>query len=85
MNPRYYGPYQINEKVGIVAYKLKLPEGSSIHLAFHVSLLKNKIGEEGVVSSTLLVMDESGRIRICPVAILDKKLMKKTIKLRSEG
>jgi hypothetical protein len=85
LNPRYYGPYQINEKVGIVAYKLKLPEGSSIHLAFHVSLLKNKIGEEGVVSSTLLVMDESGRIRICPVAILDKKLMKKTIKLRSEG
>jgi hypothetical protein len=84
LNPRYYGPYQINEKVGIVACKLKLPEGSSIHLAFHVSLLKNKIVEEGVVSSTLLVMDESGRIRICPVAILDKKLMKKTTKLRSE-
>jgi hypothetical protein len=84
LNPRYYGPYQINEKVGIVAYKLKLPEGSSIYLAFHVSLLKNKIVEEGVVSSTLLVMDESGRIRICPVAILDKKLMKKTTKLRSE-
>jgi hypothetical protein len=50
LNPRYYGPYQINEKVGIVAYKLKLIEGSSIHLAFHVSLLKNKIGEEGVRS-----------------------------------
>lgn len=37
-----------------------------------------------VVSSTLLVMDESRRIRICPVAILDKKLMKKTMELRSE-
>ncbi|MCO5550547.1 hypothetical protein L7F22_004034 [Adiantum nelumboides] len=42
---RYYGPFQVCDKINDVAYKLKLPEGWKIHNAFHVSLLRPFVGD----------------------------------------
>jgi hypothetical protein len=38
--PRWIGPFEIVKRIGVVAYRLKLPETMEIHNVFHVSLLK---------------------------------------------
>jgi hypothetical protein len=40
---RYCGPFEILERIGLVAYMLALPASMIVHNAFHVSLLKKYI------------------------------------------
>jgi hypothetical protein len=37
---RFFGSYQVLERVGLLAYKLQLPQKTHIHNMFHVTFLK---------------------------------------------
>ncbi|KAI3756928.1 hypothetical protein L6452_04460 [Arctium lappa] len=45
LSKRFYGPFEVSERVGKVAYRLILPETSKIHPVFHVSVLRRYNGE----------------------------------------
>ncbi|PKU59378.1 hypothetical protein MA16_Dca029042 [Dendrobium catenatum] len=47
LSPRFIGPFEIIERVGPVAYKLKLPANmSDIHNIFHISMLRKWVTDE---------------------------------------
>nr|GFA35084.1 putative reverse transcriptase domain-containing protein [Tanacetum cinerariifolium] len=76
--PRYVGPFEILERIGPVAYRLRLPlELSSVYDTFHVSNLKKgrananlHVQLEGIkVDKTLRFVEE-------PVEIMDREVKK---------
>ncbi|GJY53239.1 putative reverse transcriptase domain-containing protein [Tanacetum coccineum] len=84
--PRYVGPFEIVERVGPVAYRLKLPqELSCIHDTFHVSNLKKCLAEPDVqVPLDEIEIDENLRFIEEPIEIVDrdvKKLKRRRIPL----
>ena len=44
LSPKLYGPYQILQCIGTMAYELALPDSSKIQPIFHVSCLKKVVG-----------------------------------------
>ena len=76
--PRYFGPYEVLEKVGPVAYKLALPNVSQIHDVFHVSLLRKHIGSlVNPISVTLPHVTDEDVILPQPEAVIDRRVIHK--------
>ena len=76
LSPRFIGPFEIQERVGLVAYKLDLPlELSALHDTFHVSNLKKSLSMETVVLPLEEVqINEQLRITEEPIEILDQEV-----------
>ncbi|KAG8389634.1 hypothetical protein BUALT_Bualt02G0249400 [Buddleja alternifolia] len=72
---KYYMPYLITEKLGKVAYRLALLEGSAIHSVFHVSLLKKKIGQTYTPVQELPEINEEGFCKTYHVFVLSRRII----------
>ena len=74
---KFFGPFTILQCIGTMAYKLQLPEGSRIHLVFHVSQLKPFTPDYSPVFSELPRTPDLTVSPLQPVAILDRRMVKK--------
>ena len=65
LSPRFIGPFQILERVGIVAYRLALPLSmSGAHEVFHVSMLRRYTPDPAhVVDWGEIEVDMDGNVR----------------------
>ena len=79
------GYIQLRKKIRNVAYKLKLPNNSRIHPIFHVSLLKNKLGEQIAIYIDLPPVADDGELLMEPEVILDTRWVKREFKFIEES
>ncbi|GJT40769.1 hypothetical protein Tco_0940634 [Tanacetum coccineum] len=76
LNPQYIGPFKILKRIGLVAYKLELPEElSNVHSTFHISNLKKCLSDESlVIPMKELRLDDKLNFVEEPVEIMDREV-----------
>ncbi|KAJ9566371.1 hypothetical protein OSB04_002337 [Centaurea solstitialis] len=67
----FYGPYQVKEQIGKVAYRLELPDSAKIHPVFHVSQLRQAIGRCASSKDIPSQLSEELVLQAIPEDILD--------------
>jgi hypothetical protein len=69
---RFCGPFEILERIGLIAYMLALPASMTVHNVFHVSLLKKYITDANhVIDWNVIQVEQEGVLQVHPVHILD--------------
>ncbi|GJT15025.1 hypothetical protein Tco_0873731 [Tanacetum coccineum] len=74
--PRYVGPFKILERIGLVAYRLRLSEElNSVHDTFHVSNLKKCLADANLhIPLDEIKVDKTLRFVEEPVEIMDREI-----------
>ena len=86
LSPRFIGPFEILERVGIVAYRLALlPSMLGVHKLFHVSMLRRYTPNPAHVVDWGVIEDDTDEtFEEGPVFIMDSRdqvLRCKTVRL----
>jgi hypothetical protein len=74
LSPKYYGPYKVLQKIGTMAYKLKLPASSRVHPVFHVSCLKKVIDNKIQIQTIFPELDKEGKIILDPKVVTETRI-----------
>ncbi|XP_026443844.1 uncharacterized protein LOC113343997 [Papaver somniferum] len=77
LSAKFFGPYQIIEKIIKVAYKLQLPAGSKIHPTFHVCQLKPKLGNGMLPKTELPTVTKERELKMKPLQVLNTRIVRK--------
>ncbi|XP_015163312.1 uncharacterized protein [Solanum tuberosum] len=78
LSPRYVGPYQIIQKIGMVTYELDLPtELEAVHHVFNVSMLWKCNGDPSriIPIENICIAEDLSYVEV-PIAILDRQVRK---------
>ena len=58
LSPRYCGPFEVLERIELVAYRLALPSSTRAHNVFRVSLLKRYVHDPNHVINWYVIQVE---------------------------
>ncbi|XP_070020602.1 uncharacterized protein [Nicotiana sylvestris] len=78
LSPQFIGPFEVLRRIGEVAYEIVLPPSLlSVHMVFHVSMLRKYIGDlSHILDFSTVQFDGDLTYNVEPVAILERQVRK---------
>ncbi|GJT05971.1 retrotransposon-related protein [Tanacetum coccineum] len=80
LSSKYFGPFQVIERIRIVAYRLQLPPYARVHPVFYVSQMK-RCHVEADTMGKFPQFDDEGLLADTPLKLLERKIVKQNNKM----